>query len=180
MAAVAAAAGLALAVSGCQDTTTSGGATTTSGGTTAAGQQPAAPAGSGHGLCFDLNSDLARSAIAKLSAPPVGQWQTGQVSENPISSGCDGVLSWMTVNSNVNHPYTHVLFFTGGTYLGTATTDPYMYTMVTAKTSTSLSLTYHWLQADDAMCCPKGGPSVVTFTLKGAKVTADGQFPPHA
>ncbi|WP_369635966.1 LppP/LprE family lipoprotein [Nocardia sp. JMUB6875] len=177
MAVISAAAGLALAVSGCGSNSSTGDATTT---VPAAAQQQAAPNGSGHGLCFDVNSGLAQAAIAKLSPPPVGKWQTGQASEDKISSGCDGVLSWLEVSSNVNHPYTHVLFFTNGTYLGTATSDPYMYTMITGKTRTSLSLTYHWLNDNDAMCCPKGGPSVVTFTLNGTKVTADGQFPPHA
>ncbi|MGW2665365.1 LppP/LprE family lipoprotein [Nocardia tengchongensis] len=147
----------------------------------AAPQQPGgAPAGSGHGLCFDINSDLARAAIAKLSQPPVGGWQAGEAGDVALASGCDGVLSWMTVNSNTNHPYTHVLFFTGGTYLGTATSDPYMYTQISGKTRNSLSLTYRWLNASDPMCCPQGGPSVVTFTLNGTKVTANGQFPPHA
>ncbi|MGW4352639.1 LppP/LprE family lipoprotein [Nocardia sp. NPDC004582] len=152
---------------------------TTSGGA-APRQQGGAPAGSGHGLCFDINSDLARAAIAKLNPPPVGGWQTGQASDAALASGCDGVLSWMMVNSNTNHPYTHVLFFTGGTYLGTATADPYMYTQVTGKTRNSLSLTYRWLDNSDPMCCPQGGPSVVTFTLNGTTVKADGQFPPHA
>ncbi|MFF0636604.1 LppP/LprE family lipoprotein [Nocardia sp. NPDC004151] len=164
--------------------TVPGGPATTAAGSpapTSAPQQPGtAPAGSGHGLCFDINSDLARAAIARLSPPPVGGWQTGEASQVELASGCDGVLSWMTVNSNTNHPYTHVLFFTGGTYLGTATSDPYMYTLVTGKTRNSLQLTYRWLDNSDPMCCPQGGPSVVTFTLDGTKVKADGQFPPHA
>ncbi|MFE4460381.1 LppP/LprE family lipoprotein [Nocardia tengchongensis] len=143
-------------------------------------QQGGAPAGSGHGLCFDINSELAHAAIAKLNPPPVGGWQAGEAGDVVLASGCDGVLSWMTVNSNTNHPYTHVLFFTGGTYLGTATSDPYMYTQVSGKTRNSLSLTYRWLNGSDPMCCPQGGPSVVTFTLDGTKVTANGQFPPHA
>ncbi|MGV9667301.1 LppP/LprE family lipoprotein [Nocardia niigatensis] len=146
----------------------------------AATQQETAPAGSGHGLCLDVDSDLARAAIARLSPPPVGGWKTGQAADQPISAGCAGVLSWMLVNSDTNHPYTHVLFFTNGTYLGTATPDPYMYTMVTGSTRTSLSLTYHWLTGNDPMCCPQGGPSVVTFTLDGTTVKADGQFPPHS
>ncbi|MTE17070.1 LppP/LprE family lipoprotein [Nocardia aurantiaca] len=171
------AAALAAVTAACGGTTATGPATTT---VTAAAQHSAAPAGSGRGLCFDPNSDLARSAIARLSPPPVGGWQAGQASDDQIASGCDGVLSWMMVNSDTNHPYTHVLFFTSGTYLGTATPDPYMYTMVTGKTRTSLSLTYHWLNGNDPMCCPQGGPSVVTFTLDGTKVTAVGQFPPHA
>ncbi|MFE3190672.1 LppP/LprE family lipoprotein [Nocardia sp. NPDC059240] len=173
---VSAAAAVMLAVSGC------GGASTTAGGSTTVAtvaQQQAAPAGSGHGSCFDLNSDLAQAAIAKLAPAPLGKWQTGQASDNPISAGCDGVLSWMEVSSTINHPYTHLLFFTGGAYLGTATSEPYMYTQITGKTRNSVTLTYHWIKDNEAMCCPAGGPSVVTFTLNGTKVTADGQFPPH-
>ncbi|AYF77455.1 LppP/LprE family lipoprotein [Nocardia yunnanensis] len=172
---VAAAAGV-VAVTGCASTATTPGVSTTA---TAAAQQPAAPAGSGHGLCFDVNSDLARSALARLSPPPVGQWQAGESSDNPLSAGCNGVLSWMTANSTVNHPYTHILFFTNGTYLGTASTEPYMYTQITGKTRDSVTVTYHWIAAGEAMCCPAGGPSVVTLSLHGTKVVADGQFPPH-
>ncbi|MVU75979.1 hypothetical protein GPX89_01825 [Nocardia sp. ET3-3] len=169
------AAAAVLAVGGCGSASTPGGSTTT---VPAAAQQPA---GSANGLCFDANSDLARSAMARLSPPPVGEWQVGQVSDEKISSGCDGVLSYMEVYSNVNHPYTHLLFFTGGKYLGTATSDPYMYTRITGTSRTSLSLTYAWLEGDnDPMCCPKGGPSTVTFTLNGTKVTANGTFPPHS
>lgn len=170
------AAGVAIAVTGCGSASPSGGSTTT---VPAAAQQPAAPVGSGHGLCFDLNSQLAQSAIATLPAPDVGQWQVGQASDDPISAGCDGVLSWMTVSSTVNHPFTNVLLFTGGAYLGTATSKPYMFTQVTGKTRNTVSVTYHWLQGNEAMCCPTGGPSVVTLTLNGTKVTASGQFPPH-
>ncbi|MGW5107231.1 LppP/LprE family lipoprotein [Nocardia sp. NPDC004123] len=173
-------AALAAVATGCGTTTTSTGPSSTAPTSApAAAQQSDAPAGSGHGLCLDINSDLAREAIARLSPPPVGGWKTGQAADDQISAGCAGVLSWMTVNSDTNHPYTHVLFFTNGTYLGTATPNPYMYTMVTGKTRTSLSLTYHWLNGNDPMCCPQGGPSVVTFTLTGTTVKADGQLPPH-
>ncbi|WP_429418442.1 LppP/LprE family lipoprotein [Nocardia sp. GAS34] len=37
---------------------------------------------------------------------------------------------------------------------------------------------YRWAKSSDALCCPSGGPSVVTFTLSGGKVMAKGQFPP--
>ncbi|MFE2994824.1 LppP/LprE family lipoprotein [Nocardia sp. NPDC059246] len=172
-------AALAAVATGCGTTTSTGPSSTAPTSAPVAAQQSDAPAGSGHGLCLDINSDLAREAIARLSPPPVGGWKTGQAADDQISAGCAGVLSWMTVNSDTNHPYTHVLFFTNGTYLGTATPNPYMYTMVTGKTRTSLSLTYHWLNGNDPMCCPQGGPSVVTFTLTGTTVKADGQLPPH-
>ncbi|MET8429705.1 LppP/LprE family lipoprotein [Nocardia sp. NPDC004860] len=137
-----------------------------------------APNGSGHGLCFDLNSGLANSAIKSLAPTTNGGWGNPSASNDPISAGCDGVLSWMTVESGNIHPYTHVLFFTNGTYLGTATSSPYGYTEVIGKTANTVSVQYKWAKSSDALCCPSGGPSVVTFTLSGGKVVAKGQFPP--
>ncbi|MEV6771958.1 LppP/LprE family lipoprotein [Nocardia sp. NPDC051030] len=167
-------AGTAIAVAGCG--TTSG---TAAPADAVAQQRPAAPEGSGHGLCFDLNSGLAQSGLARLGAAPIGTWSIGLASDDPISSGCDGVLSWMTVDTDTNHPYTHVLFFTNGTYLGTATYEPYMYTQVTGKTRNTVSVKYSWIKDSDPLCCPSGGPSVVTYTLNGTTVQANGQFPPH-
>ncbi|MEU1208883.1 LppP/LprE family lipoprotein [Nocardia sp. NPDC005825] len=137
-----------------------------------------APNGSGHGMCFDPNSGLANSAIMSLAPAGNGTWGNPYASEDPISAGCDGVLTWMTVESGNIHPYTHVLFFTNGTYLGTATSKPYGYTEVIGKTANTVSVQYKWAKSDDALCCPTGGPSVVTFTLSGGKVVAKGQFPP--
>ncbi|QLY29754.1 LppP/LprE family lipoprotein [Nocardia huaxiensis] len=139
-----------------------------------------APYGSGHGLCFDLNSKLADDAIKSLAVPgSTGAWNNPAASNDPISAGCDGVLSWMTVESGNIHPYTHVLFFADGKYLGTATSEPYAYTHVAGKTANTVSVEYRWVQGDDALCCPSGGPSTVTFTLSGGKVQANGQFPPQ-
>ncbi|MFD6358048.1 LppP/LprE family lipoprotein [Nocardia tengchongensis] len=137
-----------------------------------------APNGSGHGMCFDLNSGLANSAIKSLAPSSTGAWGNPFASEDPISAGCEGVLSWMTVESGNIHPYTHVLFFTNGTYLGTATSSPYGYTKVIGKTANTVSVQYKWAKSSDALCCPSGGPSVVTFTLSGGKVVAKGEFPP--
>ncbi|WP_297626106.1 LppP/LprE family lipoprotein [Nocardia sp.] len=155
---------------------------------TAVDQQPApgtpvastvaAPIGSGHNLCFDLNSELAHNAVARLAATSAGPWQIESASNDPIADGCDGVLSWLTVTSGNIHPYTHVMFFTNGTYLGTATSQPYGYTEVLGKSRTVVSVRYRWAKADDALCCPQGGPSIVTFTLNGTTVQANGQFPP--
>ncbi|MEU6186608.1 LppP/LprE family lipoprotein [Nocardia sp. NPDC047038] len=139
-----------------------------------------APEGSGHGLCFDVNSALAASSVATLAAPPGGgSWTIQGASEDPIAAGCSGVLSWMTVEWPGIHPGTHVLFFTGGKYLGTASARPYGYTTVLGKTRDTVSVQYRWPLKDDALCCPQGGPSVVTFTLNGTTVQANGQFPPE-
>ncbi|MET9490372.1 LppP/LprE family lipoprotein [Nocardia sp. NPDC006630] len=170
------AAAVAMIATGCSPTSTTSQPTSA---VAPVAQQRSAPNGSANGLCFDPNSALAQSALAKLPAAPIGTWSIGQTSNDPISSGCDGLLSWMMADTNTNHPYTQVLLFTGGAYLGTTTSDPYMFTMLTAHTRTSISLTYHWTVGSDPMCCPQGGPSVVTFTLNGTTVTASGQFPPH-
>ncbi|MEV6066302.1 LppP/LprE family lipoprotein [Nocardia sp. NPDC052001] len=167
------AAGIALSVAGCGSASQSGSPEPV------AQQQRSAPEGSGHGLCLDVNSALARSAVSRLGAAPIGAWSVGTASNASIEAGCAGVLSWMTVNTTTNHPYTHILFFTNGTYLGTATSEPYMYTMVEEKNRNTIAATYHWLNDTDPMCCPQGGPSVVTYTLNGTTVTANGQFPPH-
>ncbi len=137
------------------------------------------PNGSGNGLCFDSNSQLARNAVGRL-APNAGgyPWVILEASNDPIAAGCAGVLSWMLVNWNGSHPGYHVLFFTNGTYLGTATSKYYGYTTVLGKTKNTVSVQYRWVKPEDALCCPSGGPTVVTYTLNGTAVTAQGQFPP--
>ncbi|MEV6138921.1 LppP/LprE family lipoprotein [Nocardia sp. NPDC051990] len=138
-----------------------------------------APYGSGHGLCFDVNSALAAEALTKLGPPPVGDaWVVQGGSDDLIQAGCSGVLSWMQVEWRGIHPGTHILFFTNGTYLGTATSKPYGYTEILDKTRDTVSVRYRWAKPNDALCCPQGGPSVVTFTLDGYLVHANGQFPP--
>lgn len=145
----------------------------------APGPAESAPNGSGHGMCFDVNSALANSAIAGLAPPPAGGgWTIESASTDPIQAGCSGVLSWMAVDWQGIHPGTHVLFFTNGTYLGTATSKPYGYTEVIGKTRNTVSVQYRWPKPEDALCCPQGGPSVVTFTLNGTSIQAQGQFPP--
>ncbi|WP_228832397.1 LppP/LprE family lipoprotein [Nocardia brasiliensis] len=142
-----------------------------------AADQP--PNGSGHGLCFDSNSDLARSAVARLAPNKEGYpWVIREASNDPISAGCAGVLSWMLVDWNGSHPGYHVLFFTNGTYLGTATSKYYGYTTVLGKTKNTVSVQYRWVTPQDALCCPSGGPNVVTYTLTGTTVQAKGEFPP--
>ncbi|WP_067823696.1 LppP/LprE family lipoprotein [Nocardia inohanensis] len=147
--------------------------------TTKTASPVSAPNGSGHGLCFDVNSGLANEAVSSLKATTSGGWKVEGGSGDAISDGCDGVMSYMYVSSGNIHPYYHVLYFTGGKYLGTATLNPFGYTEVLGKTRTSVTLRYRWIKSDDALCCPSGGPSDVVFTLNGTKVTANGQFPPN-
>ncbi|WP_067721420.1 LppP/LprE family lipoprotein [Nocardia yamanashiensis] len=137
-----------------------------------------APNGSGHGLCFDVNSGLANEAVKSLKATTSGGWNVEGGSGDAIADGCDGVLSYMYVSSGNIHPYYHVLYFTGGKYLGTASLNPFTYTEVLGKTRTSVTLRYRWIKSNDALCCPSGGPSDVVFTLNGTKIQANGEFPP--
>lgn len=139
------------------------------------------PNGSGHGLCFDANSALARDAVAGVDpAPAGGPWQVYKADDTPLSAGCPD-LSWMQVDDSATNDGTFasmVLFFHDGTYLGTATARPYSYTDVVGSETHSVSVRYRWIVDDNPLCCPQGGPSVVTFTWDGAKVQAHGEFPP--
>jgi len=78
---------------------------------------PGTPDGSGNGLCLDPNSELVTSAIAGLEpAPPEGTtWRLRQASEDPISDGCEALLSYVAVEwPEGMHPGVHLLFFTEG------------------------------------------------------------------
>ncbi|MEV0248437.1 LppP/LprE family lipoprotein [Nocardia sp. NPDC050712] len=147
-------------------------------GSTGFGTATADP-GNGHGLCLDVNSELAHNAIASLASAPDGaSWNIIGSGTEPISAGCAGVLSYITVEWNGIHPGTHILHFTEARYLGTSSAKPYAYTEVLGRTRDSVSVQYRWANADDPLCCPQGGPTVVTFTLANGQVTANGQFPP--
>ncbi|WP_330249728.1 hypothetical protein OG874_25870 [Nocardia sp. NBC_00565] len=57
--------------------------------------------------------------------------------------------------------------------------------MTTIRTTRSVQLAHRpsGFPGPDAfqlivLCCPQGGPSVVTFILNGTSVQAKGQFPP--
>lgn len=141
---------------------------------------PGDPYGSGHGLCFDTNSALAADAVNGLGPDPNGgSWNVQGGSENPLSQGCG--LDWMQVNGNGINDATYVsrvLLFAGGRYLGTVEPKPYSYTTVTGSTTTSVTVSYRWLNPDDPFCCPQGGPTSVTATLAAGSVQRTGAFPP--
>ena len=108
-----------------------------------------------------------------------GNWIPRSASEEQIGNCPD--LLWVSVDGDGVGDATyqsHVLFFHDGTYLGTATSEPYSYTHVIDSNKDSVSVQYRWLLDDDAFCCPQGGPNVVNFTWNGSAVVADGQFPP--
>ncbi|MGI6798207.1 LppP/LprE family lipoprotein [Gordonia sihwensis] len=136
--------------------------------------------GSGHGLCFDLNSALARDAIATLGPDSNGgSWVPRGASEHPLAHGCG--LDWMLVDGSGFNDATYtsrVLLFAGGQYLGTVEPHEYSYTSVAGDTLNSVTVRYRWLRDDDPFCCPQGGPTDVTATLSGGAVVRSGQFPP--
>ena len=88
-----------------------------------------------------------------------GNWIPRSASEEQIGNCPD--LLWVSVDGDGVGDATyqsHVLFFHDGTYLGTATSEPYSYTHVIDSNKDSVSVQYRWLLDDDAFCCPQGGP----------------------
>jgi hypothetical protein len=132
------------------------------------------------GPCLDVDSSLVTDAIGTLGTDiNGGKWIPRSASEEQIGNCPD--LLWVSVDGDGVGDATyqsHVLFFHDGTYLGTATSEPYSYTHVIDSNKDSVSVQYRWLLDDDAFCCPQGGPNIVNFTWNGSAVVADGQFPP--
>ncbi|MCY4670754.1 MAG: LppP/LprE family lipoprotein [Rhodococcus sp.] len=132
------------------------------------------------GPCLDVGSSLVTDAIGTLGTDiNGGNWIPRSASEEQIGNCPD--LLWVSVDGDGVGDATyqsHVLFFHDGTYLGTATSEPYSYTHVIDSNKDSVSVQYRWLLDDDAFCCPQGGPNIVNFTWNGSAVVADGQFPP--
>lgn len=137
--------------------------------------------GSGHGLCFDLNSKLSQDSIATLGTDSNGgQWQPAGASNHPLSGGCG--LDWMQVNGSGFNDATYtsrVLLFANGTFLGTVEPHEFSYTSIAGSTLNSVTVRYRWLRKDDPFCCPQGGPSEVTVTLSGGQLSRTGEFPPE-
>lgn len=132
--------------------------------------------------CVDPSSSGVQAALAKVGRDVNGgTFEPYQWTQGTSADGCPD-LEWLLANGNGIGDATyqsHVLFFRNtGTFLGTATLKPTSYTTVTGSNSNSVQVKYQWLNADDAFCCPTGGPSYVTFTLDGDRVVPDGQFPP--
>ncbi|GAB23098.1 MAG TPA: LppP/LprE family lipoprotein [Gordonia polyisoprenivorans] len=145
-----------------------------------AGDAAAAPPGSGHGLCFDLNSALARDSLTKIGRDVNGgSWEPRSASTNPLSRGCN--LDWMLVTGNGIGDATYqsrVLLFHNGRFLGTVDPKPYSYTSIAGWTRDHVTVKYRWLRADDPFCCASGGPTYVTAFQFGGRVIRLGFFPP--
>lgn len=150
----------------------------------AAGPASAAPPqyGSGHGLCFDLNSRLAADSLKRIGRDSQGgTWSPVGASTNPLRRGCD--LDWMLVNGNGIKDATYqsrVLLFHGGRFIGTVEPRPYSYTSIAGYTKNSVSVRYRWLKANDPFCCASGGPTTMTAYEFFGYVFRIGAFPPKA
>ncbi|WP_228461313.1 LppP/LprE family lipoprotein [Gordonia spumicola] len=140
----------------------------------------AAMNGSGHGLCFDLNSRLAKDSIESLGNDSNGgQWRISGASNNPLSGGCG--LDWLKVDGSGFNDATYtsrVLLFHGGEFVGTVEPHEYSYTSIAGSTLDSVTVKYRWLRASDPFCCPQGGPTMVTASVSNGAVVRQGQFPP--
>ncbi|WP_051028021.1 LppP/LprE family lipoprotein [Nocardia higoensis] len=142
---------------------------------------PGAPDGSGNGLCLDPTSELVASAIAGLETPPEGTtWRIREASKDPISDGCEDLLSYVAVEWGEGiHPGVHLLFFTEGRYLGTGSKEPYSYTTVIDKSVATVSVEYRWPREEDPLCCPQGVNLVVYYLSADGELTVNGEFPPN-
>ena len=153
------------------------GATTLGSGSASA----APPYGSGHGLCFDINSPLAKSSLSKIGRDANGGgWSPYRASNNPLRNGCN--LDWMLVNGNGIGDATYqsrVLLFKHGRFIGTVDPRPYGYTWVAKYTKNSVTVRYRWLKPSDPLCCASGGPTFVTAYTVGTHIIRVGHFPPH-
>ena len=137
--------------------------------------------GSGHGLCFDLNTKLSQDALASIGTDSNGgEWRIVGASNNPLSGGCG--LDYLLVNGSGFNDATstsRVLLVGTGKYLGTVEPHELSYTSIAGSTLNSVTVRYRWLRENDAFCCPQGGPTEVTVTLSGDQLTRTGQFPPE-
>ncbi|MFF1555576.1 LppP/LprE family lipoprotein [Rhodococcus erythropolis] len=81
-------------------------------------------------------------------------------------------LVWVTadVEGATGSSPTHVLFFAGGEYLGTATANPTAFTQVVGGNDFTVKVQYKWLRPGDATANPTGGPVVVRYMWDGASV----------
>ena len=146
------------------------------------GTASAAPYGSGHGLCFDVNSPLARTSLTKIGRDSNGgTWSPYRASTNPVSGGC--FLDWMLVNGNGIGDGTYesrVLLFQHGRFLGTVDPKPYPFTFIARSTKYSVTVRYRWLLDRDPLCCASGGPTEVTAFGFAGRIFRIGTFPPHS
>ncbi|MFE3541622.1 LppP/LprE family lipoprotein [Nocardia sp. NPDC059177] len=136
--------------------------------------EPTTPADdiSGPGRCIDPSSTGVQNAVAGLG----GGWVADQASAD--QPGDCGQLLWVrAVGGNSAAAPIHVLFFHDGTYLGTATAEPYAFTHVAGANGNAVTVEYKWLVADEPFATPQGGPAAITYTWTGSGVVMSGPLP---
>ncbi|MFE6920947.1 LppP/LprE family lipoprotein [Nocardia sp. NPDC057663] len=140
-------------------------------GTTAPNPAPADDI-SGPGRCIDPASTGVQNALSRLG----GSWVASQASAD--RPGNCGELLWVrAVGGNSAGAPIHILFFSGGKWLGTATSEAYAFTYVTGASGNAVTVDYKWLVADEPFAAPQGGPATITYTWTGSKLTMSAPLP---
>lgn len=127
---------------------------------------------SGPGRCIDPASTGVQNALSRLG----GSWVASQASAD--QPGNCGQLLWVrAVGGNSAGAPIHILFFSDGKWLGTATSEAYAFTYVTGASDNAVTVDYKWLVADEPFAAPQGGPATITYTWTGSKVTMSAPLP---
>src|SRR5690606_38618624 len=119
----------------------------------------------GNGRCLDLDSAPVVEALAGRG-DGMFAWGAEAATDAPIGQ-CPSLLWLVAVGGNSAAAPKHLMFFADGRYLGTGTSEPYAFTSVAGATDSSVTARYRWLTADEAFCCPQGGPADITYTWDG-------------
>ncbi|WP_278263556.1 LppP/LprE family lipoprotein [Nocardia sp. AG03] len=128
----------------------------------------------GPGRCIDPASTGVRDAVAGLG----GGWVATQAATD-VPGDCGQLLWVRAVGGNSAGAPIHILFFHDGTYLGTATSEPYAFTSVSGSNGNAVSVDYKWLVADEPFAAPQGGPATITYTWTGSGVVMSDPLPPE-
>ncbi|BDB58875.1 MULTISPECIES: LppP/LprE family lipoprotein [Rhodococcus] len=122
----------------------------------------------GNGLCLDPASAPVADALAGLSDDGFA-WQI-EDSTDAVVGDCPSLMWLVAVGGNSASSPEHVLFFADGSYLGTATSEPYAYTSVVDASDGTVTAEYRWIAGDEPFCCPEGGPATVRYTWDGSQI----------
>ncbi|MDO3645730.1 LppP/LprE family lipoprotein [Nocardia mangyaensis] len=129
---------------------------------------------SGPDRCIDPASTGVQNALAGFG----GGWVAVQAS--PDQPGNCGQLLWVrAVGGNSAGAPIHIMFFHEGTYLGTATSEPYAFTHVAGANGNAVTVEYKWLVGDEPFAAPQGGPATITYTWTGSGVAMSDPLPPE-
>ena len=114
------------------------------------------------------SADTVNAEIARLSGGQ--QWR-----ETARGNTTDCHLYWVQVASAApaSDAPGQVLFFDGGTPVGTPTPEPRPYIAVVNSGPDTVTVQYQWRQGDDQACCPTGIGSVRFQLADGALKALD-------